>query len=154
MARWARLAAVAALVVCLDQASKALAIASLERGEKTSVFFGIDLTNARNSGVAFGLFEGGGAVIYLLGAAIVALLLAFFALRGRTRPLLWLPVGALVGGAAGNLIDRARLGEVIDFIDPVVWPAFNLADTAIVVGVFGLLYVMEGAPESPEQAGA
>ena len=50
-------------------------------------------------------------------------------------PLLWLPVGLLLGGALGNLADRAREGAVIDFIDPVAWPAFNLADACIVVGV-------------------
>jgi signal peptidase II len=58
-------------------------------------------------------------------------------------PLLWLPVGMLVGGAAGNLIDRAREGAVVDFIDPVRWPAFNLADSCIVVGVLLLLWVAE-----------
>jgi signal peptidase II len=59
-------------------------------------------------------------------------------------PLLWLPVGMLVGGALGNLADRAREGAVIDFIDPVAWPAFNLADASIVLGVLTLLYVVEG----------
>ena len=58
-------------------------------------------------------------------------------------PLLWLPVGLILGGALGNLADRAREGAVIDFIDPIAWPAFNLADAAIVVGVLGLLYVVE-----------
>jgi signal peptidase II len=61
-------------------------------------------------------------------------------------PLLWLPVGLLLGGALGNLADRAREGAVIDWIDPVAWPAFNLADACIVVGVFLLLWVVEGRP--------
>ena len=60
-------------------------------------------------------------------------------------PWLWLPVGMLLGGALGNLADRAREGAVIDFIDPVAWPAFNLADSSIVVGVFALLLVVEGS---------
>jgi signal peptidase II len=55
-------------------------------------------------------------------------------------------VGMLLGGALGNLADRARIGAVIDFIDPIAWPAFNLADAAIVLGVVGLLYVIEGPP--------
>jgi signal peptidase II len=59
-------------------------------------------------------------------------------------PWLWLPVGLLLGGALGNLADRARQGAVIDFIDPVAWPAFNVADACIVVGVFVLLFVVEG----------
>ena len=56
------------------------------------------------------------------------------AAANAARPWLWLPVGMLLGGALGNLIDRAREGAVVDFIDPVAWPAFNLADSAIVVG--------------------
>ena len=60
-------------------------------------------------------------------------------------PWLWLPVGMLLGGALGNLADRAREGAVIDFIDPVAWPAFNVADACIVIGVLALLYVVERA---------
>jgi signal peptidase II len=59
-------------------------------------------------------------------------------------PYLWLPFGAVAGGAIGNLADRVRDGAVVDFIDPIFWPAFNLADVAIVLGIFGLLYVIEG----------
>ena len=58
----------------------------------------------------------------------LALLVGFFAAECRPAPWLWLPVGMLLGGAIGNLIDRVREGAVIDFIDPVAWPAFNLAD--------------------------
>jgi signal peptidase II len=72
-------------------------------------------------------------------------LLAFFATHSR-RPLVWLPTGLLLGGAAGNLIDRLHQGYVTDFIDPVLWPAFNLADTCITLGVVSLLYVLEGPP--------
>jgi signal peptidase II len=59
-------------------------------------------------------------------------------------------VGALLGGALGNLADRVREGTVIDFLDPVLWPSFNLADTAIVLGVLGLLYVVD-APRPEER---
>src|SRR5436305_15096874 len=65
--------------------------------------------------------------------------------------MLWLPFGAVVGGALGNLADRARDGAVIDFIKPVFWPAFNLADTAIVIGILGLLYVLEGPRARPRR---
>jgi signal peptidase II len=64
-------------------------------------------------------------------------------MRSRTA-YLWLPVGMLLGGALGNLLDRVRDGAVTDFIDPVLWPAFNVADTCIVLGVLGLLWVIEG----------
>jgi signal peptidase II len=135
--------ATAGLVVALDQATKQLAVTRIDRGEEVDVFFGLDLTNARNTGVAFGAFEGGGAVVAVLIALALALLVGYFAVH-RDRPWLWLPVGLLLGGALGNLADRGREGAVIDFIDPVAWPAFNVADSCIVIGVLALLYVVEG----------
>jgi signal peptidase II len=138
----ARAVATAGVAVALDQATKQTAIASIARGESENVFFGLDITNSRNTGVAFGVLEGGGVLVGLLIGVSLGILLVFFALN-LAKPGLWLPVGLLVGGALGNLADRARDGAVIDFIDPVAWPAFNLADTSIVVGVFGLLYVVE-----------
>jgi signal peptidase II len=135
--------ATAGLVVALDQATKQLAVANIGRGDQVNVFFGLDLTNTRNTGVAFGAFEGGGLVVAILIGVSLALLVGYFVLH-RDMPLLWLPVGMLLGGALGNLADRARDGAVIDFIDPVAWPAFNLADACIVVGVVMLLWVVEG----------
>ena len=142
----ARAVAVAGLVVAADQALKQWASTSLSRGESKNVFIGVDVTNTRNTGVAFGVLEGGGVVVTVLIALALAGLLAFFLFHAGMRGL-WLPVGLLVGGALGNLADRARDGAVIDFIDPVFWPAFNLADTAIVFGVLAFLYVVEGARE-------
>jgi signal peptidase II len=137
--------ATAGVVVALDQATKQLAIANIERGEHVNVFFGLDFTNTRNTGVAFGAFEGAGLVVAILIGISLALLVGYFVLH-RDMPLLWLPVGLLLGGALGNLADRARDGAVIDWIDPVAWPAFNLADACIVVGVVMLLWVVEGRP--------
>jgi signal peptidase II len=135
--------ATAGLVVAIDQATKQLANARIDRGEEVNVFFGLDLTNTRNTGVAFGALEGGGLVVAILIGLSLTLLIAYFTLH-RGMPWLWLPVGLLLGGALGNLADRARQGAVIDFIDPVAWPAFNVADACIVVGVFALLWVVEG----------
>jgi signal peptidase II len=135
--------ATAGLVVAVDQATKQLVVTRIERGEDVEVFFGLDLTNARNTGVAFGVFEGGGAVVAILIGLALALLIGYFAVH-REEPWLWLPVGLLLGGALGNLADRARDGAVIDFIDPVAWPAFNVADSCIVIGVAALLYIVEG----------
>jgi signal peptidase II len=139
----ARALATAGIVVALDQASKQAVVASIGRGDQVKLFLGLDLTNTRNTGVAFGALEGGGLVVALLIAVSLVLLIGYFALHAD-KPRLWLPVGLLVGGALGNLADRAREGAVIDFIDPVAWPAFNLADACIVVGVLVLLYVVEG----------
>ena len=144
-AGWARAAATVAVVVALDQGSKALVRSSLGRGESVNVFFGVDLTNTRNTGVAFGALEGSGTIVGVLIGLALILLIGYFAMNAARR-WLWLPVGMLLGGALGNLVDRAREGAVVDFIDPVAWPAFNLADSAIVVGVFGLLYVVELRP--------
>jgi len=89
------------------------------------------------------VLSGGGAPIIALVSAALTLLVVYFALHA-SKPLLWLPVGLLLGGALGNLADRAREGAVIDFIDPIGWPAFNLADMAVVIGVLSFLYVLEG----------
>ncbi len=139
---WRRAAIAAALFMTLDQVTKQIVIASIHRGDSINVFFGIDLTNVRNTGVAFGAFAGGGALVSLLTIGALTLLVVYFALRYST-PWLWLPVGVIAGGALGNLADRARDGAVIDFIDPVLWPAFNLADMGIVLGILGLLYVVD-----------
>jgi signal peptidase II len=141
--------AAAGLVVAVDQATKQLAVMNIERGGEVDVFFGLDLTNTRNTGVAFGALEGGGPLVAVLIGLSLALLIGYFVLH-RDMPWLWLPVGLLLGGAFGNLADRVREGAVIDFIDPVAWPAFNVADACIVVGVFALLWVVEGRQRRPE----
>jgi signal peptidase II len=138
--------ATAGLVVAVDQATKRLVDSSIDRGDSVDVFFGLELTNTRNTGIAFGALEGAGlAVAILIGLSLV-LLIGYFVVN-RDMPWLWLPVGLLLGGAVGNLIDRAVEGAVIDWIDPVAWPAFNVADTCIVVGVAALLWVVEGRPK-------
>ena len=132
----------AGVVVALDQVTKALVKDEVLPGEHVDLFPGLQLSNVRNTGVAFGALEGAGlAVAFLIGISLT-LLIGYFVVN-RELPLLWLPVGMLVGGAAGNLIDRAREGAVVDFIDPVAWPAFNVADSCIVLGVLLLLFVVE-----------
>jgi len=138
----ARATAVVGLTVLADQVTKAIAVASLERGEHVNVFLGLDMTYVRNEGVAFGALSGGGPLLVTLITLALAGLVAYFVANSNV-PLLWLPVGLILGGALGNLADRARDGAVVDFIDPIAWPAFNLADAAIVVGVLGLVYVAE-----------
>jgi signal peptidase II len=136
--------ATAGLVVAVDQATKQLIDSKIARGDSVEVFFGLDLTNTRNTGVAFGALQGAGLIVAILIGLSLALLIGYF-VANRDVPLLWLPTGHLLGGAAGNLIDRATEGAVIDWIDPVAWPAFNIADACIVVGVASLLWVVEGS---------
>jgi signal peptidase II len=138
-------ALVAAATVAADQAVKAIVRTTIERGDASDLVLGIRLVNVRNRGIAFGLLSDGGVLLVLFALAALLALLIFFH-RHRDRPLVWLPTGLLIGGAAGNLIDRTREGAVTDFIDLPAWPAFNLADVAITFGVFALLYVLEGPP--------
>lgn len=142
---WRRLLALTGLVVALDQIAKGVASAALERGERVEVLLGVEVANVRNRGIAFGLFADGRGEVILVTAAALALMLAYFALNAA-RPGLWVAGGLLCGGALGNLADRLRIDAVIDFIDPPAWPAFNLADTAIVLGILALLYVLEAGP--------
>ena len=143
---WARALVVAGLVVALDQATKQLAVTNVDKGEPVEVIFGFKLSNVRNDGIAFGLLEGAGdAFVIALTLGALCMLVAYFAVHA-TQQDLWLPVGLVVGGALGNLADRARIGAAIDFLDPPLWPAFNLADIAIVAGV-GLLVFSLLAPE-------
>jgi signal peptidase II len=138
----ARAALVAVGVIALDQASKAVVRSSIGRGEHVDLVLGIDLANVRNRGIAFGLLSDGGALLAIFALAALTALLVFF-VHNRDRPLVWLPTGLLIGGAAGNLIDRVRDGAVTDFVDVSWWPAFNVADVAITFGVLTLLYVLE-----------
>jgi signal peptidase II len=149
-AAWGRAVLAAALFMALDQATKQLVVHSIGRNDSVNVFFGIELTNVRNKGVAFGALGKGGALVTLLTLTAIALLIGYFALHA-TMPWLWLPVAAIAGGAFGNLLDRVRQGSVTDFIDPMLWPAFNVADAEIVIGILALLYVIEGPPRKKTQ---
>ncbi len=140
-AAWARAGAVVLATLVLDQLSKAAIVGSFAPGESDNIFYGLNLTFVKNDGIAFGALGGGGALILVLVAVSVTLLLGYFARNWRDR-LLWLPVGLILGGAIGNVADRLRLGYVVDFIDPILWPAFNLADVAIVLGVGGFVLLL------------
>ena len=141
----------AGVVVALDQATKALVKDEVLPGEHVDLFPGLQLSNVRNTGVAFGALEGAGLAVAILIGLSLTLLIGYFVVN-RELPMLWLPVGMLVGGAVGNLIDRAREGAVVDFIDPVAWPAFNVADSCIVLGVLVLLFVVERGARRTESS--
>jgi len=142
-----RAAGILAAVVALDQGTKALVRATIPRGGAERVLPGVELVNTRNTGVAFSLFQNGGTLLIVFTAIAMAFLLAYFA-REPERPLVWLPVGLLLGGATGNLIDRVLDGAVTDFVDVAFWPAFNVADVAITIGVAVLLFVLERRPRA------
>jgi len=139
---WARAGLVLALVVVLDQVTKALVRGGIEVGEEDSVLPAVSLVHVRNTGVAFGAFSGGGIVVIALVAAALAALLFYFVTHVDKR-LVWLPTGMLLGGSIGNIIDRVRDGAVTDFVKLPAWPAFNVADISITFGVLVLLWVIE-----------
>ncbi len=133
--------AVAAAVVAVDQIAKAAVNDRIERGTTVNVLGPLEFTHTHNDGVAFGLAGGGGVSVIVL--SLVALIaLGVFVASAPGRNATWLPGGLILGGALGNLIDRIRLGYVTDFITLPHWPAFNLADCAITVGVVVLAWTM------------
>jgi signal peptidase II len=134
---------VMAIVIGLDRLTKHLVNTGIPLGDSHKFLPGIQLVHIRNSGVAFGVFSGGGTLVLALTLVALVAIIGYFLLR-PTRPGLWLPTGLLVGGAIGNLIDRIISGSVTDFIKLPDWPAFNVSDMAITIGVLALLYVLEG----------
>lgn len=145
---WCWSLAVCGLVVAVDQGVKAAVTASITRGGEVSLPLGFHLVRVANHGVAFGFLGGGGPIVVAITAAALAFVVGWFALD-PLRPGLWLAVGLIAGGALGNLADRARAGAVTDFVDPPLWPAFNLADIAITVGALVLVLIAL----RPERAG-
>jgi signal peptidase II len=139
---WTRAGLVLAGVLAADQIVKALVAGSLERGEQRDLVAGVKLVNTRNTGVAFGQLQDGGVLVAVVIAIAIGALLVYFGRHART-PLMWLPTGMLLGGALGNIVDRIREGAVVDFLKLPHWPAFNVADAAITVGVVILLVVIE-----------
>jgi signal peptidase II len=138
---WLRAASVLAGVIAADQLTKHLVDGSIGVGEHRRLLPGVELVHTVNNGVAFSVSAGGPQIVVVVIAVAVAAIVAYFVTH-VDRPLLWLPAGLMVGGALGNLVDRIRSGAVTDFIKLPHWPAFNLADTAITIGVVALLYVL------------
>jgi signal peptidase II len=135
---FSRAGAVAVVVLAADQITKQLVRSSIAPAQSRDLIPGVlALVHEQNSGVAFSLLTGSEAGVIVITLLVVAAVLVFFA-RQRERRWIWLACGLVVGGAAGNLLDRIRAGSVTDFIKLPDWPAFNLADTAITLGVLAL----------------
>ncbi len=130
----------AALVLLFDQAAKLAAIRLLKPvGSVPLVGDYVSLTWATNTGGAFGIMATSTFVLAMMAVAVLAVLVAVTR-RMCTSRLMAVALALLMGGALGNLIDRLRLGYVVDFIDVHFWPIFNIADIAITVGA-GLLII-------------
>jgi signal peptidase II len=130
----------AAVVVALDQLTKYLIVREMALGQSTPVLGkALSFTYTHNTGSAMGLLPAGGPVLAIIaGIFVIAILLWGHRWVGRNPWLIW-GLGALLGGAIGNLLDRARLGYVDDFIDVHFWPVFNVADIAVCCGAGAIL---------------
>lgn len=149
-AKYKYFAITAAVVIVLDQITKALVLHHFQLYDSVSVIPGFfNLTHIRNPGGAFGVLAGGGSTLrnlLFLGAGTVALCMILFFLRATPdkERLMRFTLALIFGGAIGNIVDRLRFGEVVDFLDFYLgnlhWPAFNVADSAITVGICLFVY--------------
>jgi len=148
--QWAGLAAVALAAVTADQVTKHVVTSTLALDQSEHVIGPLSIHHVQNAGIAFGLFSSATAVVTAVTAGAVIWMLVFFARSGARHPVLPAALGLLIGGSTSNLVDRIRLHHVTDFIDLKWWPAFNLADSFIVVGVGILLAALIAADRAPK----
>ena len=146
--QWAGLVAVAVAAIVADQVTKHVVTSTLSIDESVHVIGPLSIHHVQNTGIAFGFFAGATSIVTIVTALAVAWMLVFFARSGARHPVLPAALGLLAGGSISNLADRVRLGHVTDFIDFSYWPAFNLADSFIVVGVVILLAALVAADRS------
>jgi len=127
--------AIAGMVVALDQVTKYLVRANLALGESVPEEGPLRITYVTNTGAAFGILQGQSVFLVVTTFFGLAAILLYYLYPPMEHGILRLALGLQLGGAVGNLADRVRLGKVTDFVDVGPWPAFNVADSSIVVGV-------------------
>jgi len=157
-----RLFATAVVVAVADQVVKKMITAAIGLGRSVDLLGPfVRLTHTSNTGAAFGILRGRGPWFVVIAAAAALAIVAFRREIASMRAWEQVSFGLILGGAVGNLIDRLRLGAVVDFIDIGVgdlrWPAFNVADSAITIGVvvlaINLLFRSRPSPRSASEAG-
>ena len=145
-----RFLALAVAVALADQAVKALIVRRLALGETRPLLGSLlSLTRAANTGAAFGMFSWASAALAAVGAVLVLALVVWGIRSAAAHPELLWPLALILGGALGNLLDRIVRGNVVDYLDLHFWPVFNLADSALTVGVFWFALRMLLAPPAP-----
>jgi signal peptidase II len=135
LAQWIGLIAVAFAALAADQLTKQIVSDHLALDDGVHVVGPFSIHHVQNSGIAFGLFSSATVIVIVLTTLAVGWMLVFFARSGARHPNLPAAIGIVIGGSVSNLIDRVRIGHVTDFLDFRYWPAFNLADSFIVIGV-------------------
>lgn len=149
--QWIGLAAVAVAAVAADQITKHVVASSIALDHAVKLLGPLSIRHVQNSGIAFGLFSSATVAVIVLTTVALGWMLIFFARSGARHPALPVALGLLIGGSVSNLVDRVRLGYVTDFLDLRWWPAFNLADASIVIGVavlLGSLLLTDSSPRS------
>jgi signal peptidase II len=130
----------AALVVALDQATKAIIRSSLDRGESwPDADWPVRIRYVTNTGAAFGILQDQTFFLIIMATIGLGAIYLYYRYPPFEHGVVPIAIGMMLGGAAGNLIDRIRLGRVTDFIDFRFWPAFNVADSSISIGIMVLL---------------
>ncbi len=147
--QWLGFGAIAVAAVAADQLTKQIVSGTLSLGEEVHITGPFSIHHVHNSGIAFGLFSDATSIVIALATIAVSWMIVFFARSGRRHPILPVALGFVLGGSISNLADRIRLGHVTDFLDVRVWPAFNLADSFIVVGVAILFAALAAADRRP-----
>jgi signal peptidase II len=133
----ARFLVPALALALLDQASKWLVVTRMGPGASRPVLGSfMSLTRAANSGAFFSLFASAAGALTVVGAVLAAVVVVWGWRAARTQPQMLAPLALILGGALGNLVDRAARGQVVDFLDFHFWPVFNVADVALTLGVF------------------
>jgi signal peptidase II len=151
---WASLLVVAAAAVAADQITKVVVGRALALDHSVSLAGPFTIHHVRNSGIAFGLFASRTSAVIALTAVAVAAMVVFYARSAQRHPYLPVALGLVIGGSLSNLVDRVRVGYVTDFIDLRWWPAFNLADSFIVVGVALLFLSFVAADRTSPRVGS
>lgn len=143
-----RALAVGIVTATIDLGTKRLAFGDGETERASKLFPGVEIDPTRNDGIAFSLLQGRTVLIFALMVTAITMLVVFY-LRHRDKPGLWIATGLMLGGAAGNAIDRVTLGYVRDFVAIGSFPTFNVADMALACGVVVLLISQWMAAEQP-----
>jgi signal peptidase II len=132
---------IACAVVVVDQVAKYIVICSVPQGTRIDVLgVALRISHIRNSGAIFGVMRSSGGYFTVFSVVAAVVLVVVLLLSRKARGLVKVGMGLVLGGAIGNLIDRLRIGAVVDFLDigvsnEVRWPSFNVADLAITLGV-------------------
>ena len=129
----------AALIVALDQITKVILRASLELGEREQLAQFFSISHVANDGGAFGIFGGANTILAVSAVVAIVIVAAYYLFPPLNHWLIRSGLALILGGAIGNLLDRIYQGHVTDFIDFIHFPAFNVADAAINVGVAAVI---------------